>query len=578
VDPVTNSLLNDFVASQQIGSKDEATQFEHFVNYVVLFDIFAEEFDVEAIATGSGEFGIDGICIIVNDTIIEDEEQLDDLAENANALVVQFVFTQAKASKSFDAGDLSKFLIAVDDFFSDKLALVQNERIHTQRKIKTKLYQYAAKFVRGLPRLLLFFATTGSWQNDANLMAICDAYVKTFEGKHIFEKVEFTPIDGSRLQKLYFQTKNAIKVGVQFPSNIALPPIAGVREAYIGVLSAAQYLKLITDEHSTVRRRLFFDNIRDFQGETDVNKSIAATIGSDRRIEFPLRNNGITIVSRKLQRIGNEFQIEDFQIVNGCQTSHVIASKWKPDYGDMLIPVKIIVTEDEEVTKNVIIASNSQNDVDQDSFWALDPIHKKIEIYFESKTWDGVLYYERCPGQYNSVPNIEKVRVVTKDALLKNFASIFVEEPNQVGRYYKDLIPRIGKDIFNSRHDVNAYYTAAYVAFRLEWLFRNRKLDPKYKPFRFQLGMAARLIIEKKQALDPKKKLTKGYCDPIDEIMLNPDTSLSVFEHAVMSVDDAIKQLGPQVGLDRRTAKMRDMRDSLRSILGSPSVPAQKPA
>jgi hypothetical protein len=149
VDPVTNSLLNDFVASQQIGSKDEATQFEHFVNYVVLFDIFAEEFDVEAIATGSGEFGIDGICIIVNDTIIEDEEQLDDLAENANALVVQFVFTQAKASKSFDAGDLSKFLIAVDDFFSDKLALVQNERIHTQRKIKTKLYQYAAKFVRG---------------------------------------------------------------------------------------------------------------------------------------------------------------------------------------------------------------------------------------------------------------------------------------------------------------------------------------------------------------------------------------------------------------------------------------------
>src|SRR5580704_8316229 len=105
--------------------------------------------------------------------------QLDDLAENANALVVQFVFTQAKASKSFDAGDLSKFLIPVDDFFSDKLALVQNERIHTQRKIKTKLYQYAAKFVRGLPRLLLFFATTGSWQNDANLMAICDAYVKT---------------------------------------------------------------------------------------------------------------------------------------------------------------------------------------------------------------------------------------------------------------------------------------------------------------------------------------------------------------------------------------------------------------
>lgn len=569
MDPVTKSLLKDFVMSQQIGPKDEATQFEHFVNYVVLFDMFTEEFDVEAIATGAGEFGIDGISIIINETMIEDEEQLEDLAENANTLTAQFVFTQAKTSKSFDAGDLSKFLIAVDDFFSDKLAFVQSERIQTQHKIKCRLYQYAAKFVRGLPRLQLFYATTGSWQNDANLVAIRDAYIKTFEGKHIFDGIEFTPIDSSRLQKLYFQTKNAIKVGVQFPSNIALPPITGVREAYIGVLSALQYLKLITDEHGTVRRRLFFDNIRDFQGETGVNQSISDTISSDRRIEFPLRNNGVTIVARTLQRVGNEFQIEDFQIVNGCQTSHVIASKWKPDYGDMLIPVKIIVTEDEEVTKNVIIASNSQNDVDLDSFWALDPIHKKIEIYFESKPEDAALFYERRPGQYNSVPNIEKVRVVTKDALLKNFASIFVEEPNQVGRYYKDLIPRIGKDIFNAQHDVNAYYTAAYIAFRLEWLFRNRKLESKYKPFRFQLGMAARLIVEKDHFLEPKKKLSSGYCDVMDKIMLDPDRSLTIFERAVASVDKAIEQLGPQVGLDRRTAKMRDMRDTLRLVLAS---------
>lgn len=307
MDPVTSSLLKEFAQSQQIGSKDEPTQFEHFVNYVVLFDMFSEEFDVESIATGAGEFGIDGISIIVNDTMIEDEEQLEDLADNTNALAVQFVFTQAKTSRHFDAGDFSKFLIAVDDFFSDKITLVQNERIHTQHKIKTKLYEMAAKFVRGLPSLLLYYATAGNWMNDANLLAIRNAYLRTFEEKYIFDKIEFTPIDAPRLQKLYFQTKNAIKVGVQFPSNIALPPIAGVREAYIGVLSVAQYLKLIQDEHGSVRRRLFFDNIRDFQGQTSVNKSIANTIASERRIEFPLRNNGVTIVSRKLQRVGNEF-------------------------------------------------------------------------------------------------------------------------------------------------------------------------------------------------------------------------------------------------------------------------------
>ena len=93
-----------------------------------------------------------------------------------------------------------------------------------------------------------------------------------------------------------------------------------------------------------------------YQGNTPVNDAIAKT--SDKRIEFPLRNNGVTIVARKLQRVGHEFQIEDFQIVNGCQTSHVIVLNRGPENDATLLPVKIIATEDEEVTRQVIIASN----------------------------------------------------------------------------------------------------------------------------------------------------------------------------------------------------------------------------
>jgi hypothetical protein len=577
VDPVTKSLLSDFLSSQQIATPSEPEQFEHFVNYVVMFDLFPEEFDVEDIATGAGEFGLDGLAVIVNDTIIVDEEQLEDLADNSSSLTVQFVFTQAKSAKSFNAGELSQFLLAVNDFFGERMAFVQGEKVQTLHRIKNKLYGYAPKFVRGLPRLSLHYATTGTWQSDPNLIAVRDAHLITLREKHMFSQVDFLPIDAARLQKLYFQTKNALKISVNFQSNIALPMIQGVRESYIGVLSVVQYLMIVRDEHGTIRRRLFFDNIRDYQGDTDVNRSIAETIASERRIEFPLRNNGITIVSRKLQRVGNDFQLEDFQIVNGCQTSHVIANSWKESYGDMLIPVKIIVTEDEEITRSIIVASNSQNDVDRDSFWALDPIHKKIEIFFEGKAGDASLFYERRPGQYNAVSNIEKVRVVTKDGLLKNFASVFLEEPNQVGRYYKDLIPRIGKDIFSAQHEVFPYYTAAFFAFRLEWLFRNRRLDSKYKPFRFQLCMAARLILERERKLDARKKLFKGNCEVMDAVLMDVDASQALFENAIAAVDETIAALGSQVGLDRRTAKMRDMRDSLRARLATQSAPHGQP-
>jgi hypothetical protein len=436
------------------------------------------------------------------------------------------------------------------------------------QRIKKRLYAEAAKFVGSLPKLALHYATTGSWVDDKNLCAIRDGFLAQFNSSHMFVATTFHPLDATRVQKLYFQTKNAFRITVSFAQNLSLPEIPNVRESYIGLLPISEYLKMITDEDGNVRRRLFFDNIRDFQGDTPVNLSIAATLLSESSIEFPLRNNGVTIVARKLQRVGTQFTLEDFQIVNGCQTSHVIAAESSKANSVVMIPVKIIATEDEEITRQVIIASNQQNKVDQESFWALDPIHKSIEIYFESKFGDQRLYYERRPGQFNTIAGVEKVRVVTKDQLLKIYASVFLEQPNQVGRYYKDLTPLIGKEIFSSDHEVHSYYRAAYIGYRLEFMFRNRRMGSEWKPFRFQLAMAARLLLERDLTLEPKKRRSQAYCSRIDEVMADPDKAQVVFERGTGAITAAVTKLKEQgAQLDRRTAKMRDMRDQLRAII-----------
>lgn len=575
MDVVTQSLLREFAESQKIDGLPQFEQFEAFVNYLVVSDIYPEEFDFALIVTGPGEFGIDGIAIIVNDTIVDDEEQLDDIITHSPVLQVQFLFIQAKTSSFFDSGDLSKFFHAVLDFFKDEANLKQNERILELQRVKNKLYQSAAKFVRGLPKVALYYATTGKWTEDKNLCAIRDGFYAQVEGLHMFAGASFHPLDATRVQKLYFQTKNSFLITVNFAQNLSLPEIPNVRESYIGLLPLSEYFKMITDEDGNVRRRLFFDNIRDFQGDTPVNVSIANTLRSESSIEFPLRNNGITIVTRKLQRVGPQFTLEDFQIVNGCQTSHVIAANATTENQATMIPVKIVATEDEEVTRQVIIASNQQNKVDQESFWALDPIHKSIEIYFESKTGDQRLYYERRPGQFNTIAGIEKVRIITKDLLLKNYASVFLELPNQVGRYYKDLTPLIGKEIFSPDHEVHSYYTAAYVAYRLEFMFRNRRMGAEWKPFRFQIVMAARLILERDLELDANKKRSQNYCNAIDAIMLDPDKAQGVFEQATTGIAQAIvelRDLGAE--RDRRTAKMRDMRDKLRALIVGPGAQA----
>jgi hypothetical protein len=454
------------------------------------------------------------------------------------------------------------------DFFQEKASFQQNERILELQRIKNRLYESAAKFVRGLPKIALYYATTGTWTDDKNLRAIRDGFLAQLSTLHMFAATSFHPLDAPKVQKLYFQTKNAFRVSISFGQNLSLPEIPNVRESYIGLLPISEYLKIIMDDDGNVRRRLFFDNIRDFQGDTTVNKSIAGTLLSETSIEFPLRNNGVTIVTRKLQRVGPQFTLEDFQIVNGCQTSHVIAANSAAENQTIMIPIKIISTEDEEVTRQVIIASNQQNKVDQESFWALDPIHKSIEIYFESKAGDQRLYYERRPGQFNTIAGIEKVRIVTKDLLLKMYASVFLEQPNQVGRYYKDLTPLIGKDIFSPNHEVHSYYTAAYIAYRLEFMFRNRRMDTEWKPFRFQLAMAARLILERELKLNPNKKRSQAYCAAIDIVMADPDKAQAAFEKGTDAITKAIAELTDQgAKLDRRTAKMRDMRDKLRALI-----------
>lgn len=570
MDVVTASLLKEFSESQKIDTLPLSEQFEAFINYIVVSDIYPEEFDFTTISTGAGEFGLDGVAIIVNDILVDDDEQLDDLLAHSPALQVQFLFLQAKTSASFDAGEMSKFFQAVLDFFKLKAMFQQNERILELQRLKNKLYDAAPKFTRGLPKLSMYYATTGTWNEDKNLCTIRDGFLAQANALHIFHAPSFQALDASKIQKLYFQTKNAFRVSIAFPQNISLPDIPNVRESYIGLLSVSEYSKVIMDEEGNVRRRLFFDNIRDFQGDTPVNKSIADTLQSDKKVEFPLRNNGITIVSRKLQRVGTQFTLEDFQIVNGCQTSHVIAANSNSETAATLIPVKIIATEDEEVTRQVIISSNQQNRVDEDTFWALNPIQKAIEIYYESKTGDQRLYYERRPGQFNSVPNIEKVRIVTKDGLLKNYASMFIEQPNQVGRYYKDLTPLIGKEIFAIDHEVHSYYTAAYSAYRLEFLFRNRRIDPSWKPFRFQLLMAARLILDNRLKLDAKRKRSQAYCNKIDAVMFDPDASQKLFEESAAKVAQAITKLHSLgAARDRRTAKMRDLRDTLRGLISS---------
>ena len=65
---------------------------------------------------------------------------------------------------------------------------------------------------------------------------------------------------------------------------------------------------------------------------------------------FSVLNNGVTIVAESISSSGNKFTINNYQIVNGCQTSHVLFNnKYLDGMDNTNIPLKLIGTNDENV-------------------------------------------------------------------------------------------------------------------------------------------------------------------------------------------------------------------------------------
>jgi hypothetical protein len=111
---------------------------------------------------------------------------------------------------------------------------------------------------------------------------------------------------------------------------------------------------------------------------------------------------------------------------------------------------------------------------------------------------------------------VEKTRIITQPNVIKAFAAMFLQEAHRTTRNYSALKDKVGKEIFGKGHRMEPYYTAAFALYRLEYLFRNNKLEPKYKPARFHILLAVRLLGN--PAPLPKfmnSRDMEDYCKPI---------------------------------------------------------------
>lgn len=559
MDRVSEALLTEFSKQHEITALPEETRFEHFAGYLAIQRHCVDTFDSGDIHTGGDDdTAIDAIGITVNDSLVTDVETLLEQADKIGSLDVTFILVQAQRSPNFDGTKISNLGYGAVDFFSETPKLKRNAKIKRAVDLMNALYERSSKFRPGNPICRLYYVTTGTWQDDENLKGRANSITEDLKALGLFRRVEFTPVDASRLQQLYRQATNAITKEFNFANKSLVPDVPGVKEAYLGFIPASEYLKIIQDDDGEIVGNLFSENPRDWLDYNLVNEEIKKTLESEARSRFVLMNNGVTIIAGTLKTTGNKFLIEDFSIVNGCQTSHVLSDQKLSIDETVIVPIRLIATQDAVVMNDIIRGTNRQTEVTAEQFYALQEFSKDLEAFCQAFPDEHKLYYERRTRQYHRLP-IEKTRIVTPANMIKAYAAMFLTEPHRTVRSYAALKARFGTDIFAPGQKKEPYYTAAYMYYKLEFYFRNAKLDPKYKAARFHILLAARILSNPGQIPKVNSNEMERFCKGIMEMLWDADRLDKLIALAVGIIDEAAedKYERDNVHTEAFTAKVR---------------------
>lgn len=168
----------------------------------------------------------------------------------------------------------------------------------------------------------------------------------------------------------------------------------GPSEAFYGQVNCRE-LASIYDKYEL---KMLHKNIRNYLGDTEINKEIQATLKVEPN-NFWYFNNGITIVCDTVQKTlkgGNDrasgtFKCTNAQIVNGAQTVGNLLTIFRstPEtLDDAKVHVRLIslTGQSEGMGAKITRATNTQNKVEKKDFVTLDPTQEKLktELYLDN--------------------------------------------------------------------------------------------------------------------------------------------------------------------------------------------------
>jgi len=463
------TLLQDVIkqrlADTSPGMKEDRF-FELFSSEQILksrgFDLDVDE--IESGNMGGGlDGGVDSFYFFLNRKLVREDTDLSQVASPQANLEVFII--QSKSSSGYEEAAIDK----IANFCKDCLSLTDVPPGHVKKLYSERLLESVARFHKVYRSLAshrptvnidFIYNSTGDQIAD-NIKIKSDLLKEQVQGLYSSASISFEFAGAKELFKWY-QIGPTKTLNLRVLRDVRWPQSGNSYLCFVALKDFDEFIS----EDGELRGYLFESNVRDYQGDVEVNKNIALTLDNPEEDEFWWLNNGVTLLASKVAFAGGLYSITDPLIVNGLQTSYEIHRYFKRstapvDARDVL--VRIIQTTDGGSMDRIIKATNSQTKIPSVWLHATEEIHRKIETSLKLSG----LHYDRRKNLAKN-QGVAPRKIITIPYLAQAVAAILLQKPNDARARPTTVAEKNYAQMFSTQYPIEIYNKCASIQRRVD--------------------------------------------------------------------------------------------------------------
>lgn len=421
---VLNSTLQQRKsATYQSLKDDEFFEIFSFEQSLKNFDLSYDEL-FEGRIGGADDGAIDGFFAFVDEELIDEDT---DLSKFRKGALLQLLVIQAKQGASFEETALDKIQSTLSNLFSldkpeDILSKLYNSKL-IKKTLEFRQAYITLSAKHALTSIQFIYASKGD---------ITNIHQKVRQKASVLSESIAQWLPGAKAETIFWGARELLESAQQEKSytlslKLAENPISTGESSYIALTNLKDYGAFVSDS-GLLRKYIFESNVRDWQGDIEVNKDIRKTLEMSDSLNFWWLNNGITILCSKATIAGKTISMDDVQVVNGLQTTVTIHGYLtdNPNVDDSRsVLVRIIETADPEARDRIIKATNHQTAIPAASLKATDRIQRDMEVYCKQHDW----FYDRRKNYYKNL-GMPAERIISIPYLAQAVMAILLREPD----------------------------------------------------------------------------------------------------------------------------------------------------